>query len=266
MPGDVMSHRLRRAPSRGYDISYEDVGSGPPIVLLNGLSGRAAEWRELGFVDRLAPPYRVLSVDPLGHGSSDTPHEWELYLAPMVGSDVLAAMDHAGVERAAVWGYSRGARLAAMVAAEHPDRVAALVAGGTDLLARPSPEVSPSTEALCRGDWDSFWNTFDIAVSDRDRVDMMRSDPRAIGAADVGWHRSEYAVDLDRISAPTLLYCGGGDEPEALAATAAALGVEVHVIGRGDHFATFMDVEALVPLVLGHLDRTDVRAALSGSA
>ncbi len=69
-----MVDRTKRARSRGYDISYEDVGTGVPVVLINGLSGRAAEWRDLGFVDRLCPPYRVLSVDPLGHGLSDTPH------------------------------------------------------------------------------------------------------------------------------------------------------------------------------------------------
>ena len=80
-------------------------------------SGRAAEWRDLGIVDRLATTHRVLSVDSLGHGTSDGPYEWEAYRAPAIGDDIVAAMDDAGVERASIWGYSRGAWMAAMVAA-----------------------------------------------------------------------------------------------------------------------------------------------------
>ena len=130
----------------------------------------------------------------------------------MVGADIVAAMDHAGVDRASRWGYSRGARLAAMVAADYPDRVAALIVGGADLVTPSSHEIPPTTDALCRGDWDAFWDSFG-EVSDRDRAEIMLCDPRALGAADVGFRRSDYVLDLGRISAPTLLYCGGGDEP-----------------------------------------------------
>jgi hypothetical protein len=36
----------------------------------------------------------------------------------------------------------------------------------------------------------------------------------------------------------------------------------VEVIGDGDHFATFTEVDAVVPLVLAHLGRDDVREAI----
>ena len=41
-------------------------------------------------------------------------------------------------------------------------------------------------------------------------------------------------------------------------ATAAALGVPVTIVGDGDHWSTFTDVDALVPLVLGHLERVAI--------
>ncbi len=253
-----MPAHTRRATSRGYGISYEDVGTGFPIVLINGFSGRAAEWRNLGFVDRLAPPYRVLSVDSLGHGLSDAPHGWDAYQAPMIGEDIVAAMDDAGVGRTALWGYSRGARLAAMIASEYPERVAALIVGGADLITPADPEIPATTDALCRGDWDAFWEAFG-EVSDRDRTEIMLCDPRALGAVDIASRRSAYVLDLGRIVAPTLLYCGGGDEPiEEMDATAAALGVPVTIVGDGDHWSTFTDVDALVPLVLGHLERVEI--------
>ncbi len=223
-------------------------------MLINGWSGRAAEWRDLGIVDRLATTHRVLSVDSLGHGTSDGPHEWEAYLAPAIGDDIVAAMDDAGVERASIWGYSRGAWMAAMVASRRPDRVAALIAGGHDLVGSPNPEVPTTTEALCRGDWDAFWEAFGD-VSERDRAEMLLCDPRAIGAADLGGRRSSYVVDLGRINAPTLLYCGGGDEPEGMEPAGRALGVPVEVVGDADHFTTFTDVDGIVPLVLEHLRR-----------
>jgi pimeloyl-ACP methyl ester carboxylesterase len=250
-----MEHRVRRATSRGFGISYEDTGSGRPIALINGFSGRAAEWRDLGIVDRLASRHRVLSIDALGHGLSDGPHDWDAYLAPAISDDIVAALDDADVERAVLWGYSRGAWMAAMIASRHPDRVTGLIAGGSDLVALPDPEVPATTEALCRGDWDAFWEAFG-EVSDRDRAEMLLCDPRAIGAVDLGSRRSSYVVDLAGISAPTLLYCGGGDEPEELAATARALGVPLQVVGDAGHFETFAKVDLVVPIVLGFLERT----------
>jgi pimeloyl-ACP methyl ester carboxylesterase len=249
-----MVHRVRKTVSRGYGISYEDAGSGFPIALINGFTGRAAEWRDLGIVDRLASSHRVLSVDSLGHGLSDGPHDWEAYMAPAISDDIVAALDDAGIERTAIWGYSRGAWMAAMIAARHPERVAALIAGGSDLVGLPDPGVPATTEALCRGDWDAFWDAFG-EVSDRDRAEILLCDPRAIGAADLGSRRSSYVVDLAQITAPSLLYCGGGDEPEELQETAKALGVPVAVVGNAGHFETFAEVDAIVPLVLALLER-----------
>ncbi len=70
------------------------------------------------------------------------PHEPDAYGWPAVAADVVAVMDAAGVDRATVWGYSRGAALAGAVAAEFPDRVAALIlTGGGDLT--PSTRRAP---------------------------------------------------------------------------------------------------------------------------
>ena len=118
--------------SRGHTISFEDAGTGPAIVLIPGWTMSAADWRDAGYIDRLATSHRVLAVDPLGNGLSDKPHELEAYGWPDVAADLVAAMDAAGVDRAVAWGYSYGAALAAAVAAEFPDRIAALIlcAGG----------------------------------------------------------------------------------------------------------------------------------------
>ena len=114
----------KTARSRGYTISYEDAGVGQVIVLITGATMSAADWRDAGYVDLLADDHRVLSVDPLGNGLSDKPRDPDAYGWPEVAGDVLAVMDAADVDRAVLWGYSRGGRLAAALAAENPDRAA----------------------------------------------------------------------------------------------------------------------------------------------
>jgi pimeloyl-ACP methyl ester carboxylesterase len=110
MEGTVQSPRqptVKTTTSRGYATSYEDVGEGPPIVLITGLGGSVRQMREDGYVDRLAASgCRVLAVDPLGHGESGKLCEWEPYLWPDVADDVLAVMDAEGIERVPLWGYS----------------------------------------------------------------------------------------------------------------------------------------------------------------
>ncbi len=76
----------KTAQSRGYTISYEDAGVGPVIMLIPGATMSAADWRDAGYVDRLASTHRVLSVDPLGNGQSDKPHDPDAYAWPTVAA------------------------------------------------------------------------------------------------------------------------------------------------------------------------------------
>src|SRR5881628_2408208 len=140
----------RIARSRGYAISYEDAGEGSPVVLVPGYMQSAADYREAGYVDRLAAKHRVLIVDPLGHGRSDKPHEADAYRAPGVAADLIAVLDAAGLDRAALWGYSRGAGLAGMAAIEFPRRLTALILGGAALTQPPPTEMPPWVAHCCR--------------------------------------------------------------------------------------------------------------------
>jgi pimeloyl-ACP methyl ester carboxylesterase len=138
--------------SRGYAISYEDVGEGSPVLLVPGFMQSAADYRLDGYVDRLAATQRVLVVDPLGHGRSDKPHDPEPYRSPGVAADVIAVLDAAGLKRAALWGYSRGAWLGCMAAIEFPHRLTALILGGAGLTQPPPRELPPWVDALSRAD------------------------------------------------------------------------------------------------------------------
>jgi pimeloyl-ACP methyl ester carboxylesterase len=158
-------------------------------------------------------------------------------------------MDAEHVDRAVVWGYSRGGGLAAALASGHPDRAAALILHDgvpQDVIAGTPP--LPHAEALMRGDFGPMWAAFDFSEDDR-RYDEEVNDPRALGALWSEPRRSGLAIDLGRIVAPTLVV-GGDDDPDVANTVADALGVKLHVIPGLDHIQAFSRPDLVMPLVL----------------
>jgi pimeloyl-ACP methyl ester carboxylesterase len=244
------------ARSRGYAISYEDAGQGSPVVLVPGLMGSAFDCRQAGYIEGLATSRRVLVVDPLGHGKSDKPHEAEAYAAPDVAADVIAVMDAAGVERAALWGYSWGAWLACMAAVEFPQRFNALILGGVGL-SEPWTGVPPWADALARSDWAACWSLFQHPLSPEAKLHFEEvNDPIAVAAVVKGGLRSAYVFHLGRVSVPTLVYVGSDDNPDGVMPTARELKTELQVLEGCDHFGAFSEVDRVMPLAVAFLKTT----------
>jgi pimeloyl-ACP methyl ester carboxylesterase len=122
--------------SAGLQIAYLDAppasGQGEPIVLVHGFaSSHLVNWVNPLWVKTLTEAgRRVIALDNRGHGRSDKPHDPEAYRTPIMAADVRRLLDHLGLERADVMGYSMGARITAFLAAAHPDRVRSIVLGG----------------------------------------------------------------------------------------------------------------------------------------
>jgi pimeloyl-ACP methyl ester carboxylesterase len=113
--------------SNGVRLRYVEQGSGPPIVLLHGLTGTLdRHFIANGVFATLAKDHRAIAVDLRGHGKSDKPHEPAAYGEEMA-RDVVRLLDHLKVQRAHVLGYSLGAMIAGRLATLHPERVASLV-------------------------------------------------------------------------------------------------------------------------------------------
>lgn len=245
----------KKAASRGFAISYEDEGHGSPVVLIPGFMQSAAEFQEAGYVDRLAPKWRVLSIDPLGHGKSDKPHDPEPYRSPGVASDVIAVMDAAGIESATLWGYSRGAWLAGMTAIEFPDRLTALIIGGGALTGPPPTQMPGWVEPLLRAEWAAYWSIFPIPLSPEVQARFeAANDPKALANERIGRIESAYTFDLERISVPALIYCGEDDEPEDVVPTAEALNTEVHVVAGCDHAGAFYEMDRVMAFAIPFLE------------
>jgi pimeloyl-ACP methyl ester carboxylesterase len=122
--------------SAGVRIAYIDArpaaGPGDPIVLVHGFaSTHAVNWVNPLWVKTLTEAgRRVIALDNRGHGESDKPHDPAAYATAIMAEDVARLLDHLGLERADVMGYSMGARNTAFLALAHPARVRSIVLGG----------------------------------------------------------------------------------------------------------------------------------------
>jgi pimeloyl-ACP methyl ester carboxylesterase len=112
---------------RARTLAYESIGEGDRVVVLvHGLLLDARSNR--GTARRLADAgFRAVSLDLLGHGASDRPDHASEHRIDMYGEQVVALLDHLGVDTAVLVGTSLGANTALFVAAHHPDRVRGLV-------------------------------------------------------------------------------------------------------------------------------------------
>ena len=73
---------------------------------------------------------RVIALDNRGHGASTKLYDPAAYHSRLMAADLAALLDHLELQRADVMGYSMGARIAAFLALESPQRLRSVVFGG----------------------------------------------------------------------------------------------------------------------------------------
>jgi len=116
--------------SAGVQIRYTDHGTGEPVVLIHGFTGRLDVWSQFGVQGELAKAFRVIALDCRGHGESGKPHDPEKYGAEMA-EDVIRLLDHLGIKKAHLVGYSMGARLTGYLLANRPERLITATLGAS---------------------------------------------------------------------------------------------------------------------------------------
>lgn len=112
------------ADVNGLHQYYETHGSGAPLVLLHG-GMLTIDLNFATLIPTLAQTHTVIGVEAQGHGRTadiDRPVTYE-----NLANDVVALLDHLGIDRAAVLGHSMGGGTALELAVSHPDRVSAIV-------------------------------------------------------------------------------------------------------------------------------------------
>jgi pimeloyl-ACP methyl ester carboxylesterase len=226
--------------NNGVTLAYDDIGQGDCIVLIHGFaSNRNENWRRVGWYGAIERKrMRLLALDQRGHGESAKPHDEASYRNDVLLGDVIALMDHAGVKRAHVMGYSMGARTALAFGLTHPDRVNHLIAGGVgDKLFDTRPAGHPMRDAMLAENVDAISEP--LLRSFRTFAEEQGEDCEALAACaselDFGLARE----NLSMIAVPTLIVAGGRD---ALAGSAQRLadiipGARAVTLPGCDHFS-----------------------------
>jgi pimeloyl-ACP methyl ester carboxylesterase len=205
------------------EIAFRDEGEGEPIVLVHGFaSNKEVNWVYPGWVTTLMRAgRRVIALDNRGHGESSKLYDPTDYHSAVMAEDVRALLDHLGIGRADVMGYSMGARNTAFLALAHPQRVRAAIFGGLGIglvegVGDPEP-IARALEAPALVDVsDSTGYMF------RAFAEKTHSDLRALAACIRGARQTLSRDEVARFAMPVLIAVGSIDDvagsPEALAA------------------------------------------------
>ncbi|MGI5219422.1 alpha/beta fold hydrolase [Nocardia sp. CA-290969] len=187
------------------ELFYHDEGSGEPLVLLHGAASSSVCFDDCA--GPLARKRRVVRPDLRGMGRSSRidslrPTDWV--------EDLLALLDHLGLDRVDLAGTSLGARIATRFALDHPDRVMTLTLDAPMVFAEPAgeelidqifgPDRDPGmAETLRRwhgADWEAVTSTYLRLRQSRELQEFL-----------------DFRQDLERLGMPVLLTRGDDDDP-----------------------------------------------------
>src|SRR3569833_2302005 len=186
------------------DIAYLDQGEGDPIILVHGFaSTKEINWVNPSWFTTLTRAgYRVIALDDRGHGAAAKLYDPADYDTEKMADDVRALMDHLGLARADVMGYSMGARITAFLALAHPGRVRSALLGGLGIhlvdgvglpLGIADAMEAPSLDDLT----DPMQRMF------RAFAEQTKSDLRALAACIRGSRQTLTVDEVASIAAPT---------------------------------------------------------------
>src|SRR3954452_8831309 len=112
------------ADVNGLHMYHEVHGAGSPLVLLHG-GILTIDLNFATLIPTLAASHQVIGVELQGHGRTA---DIDRAIPPAaLAADVVALLDHLGIERAHVLGHSMGGAVALELAVSHPDRVRSVV-------------------------------------------------------------------------------------------------------------------------------------------
>jgi 3-oxoadipate enol-lactonase len=220
-----VSDRQEIVRAAGADLATRlDGAAGAPwIVLSNGLASTYESWDAQ--IDALTRTHRVLRYDTRGHGRSSAP-PGPYSFADLTG-DMVALMDHYGIEDADLMGLSMGGMTMLGMAIDHPSRTRRVVCCDARADAAPAFVASWDARIAAIRDGGGMGAIVETTLERWFTADFRERKPSAIGAAAAmilatspegyigcatALKRLDYKRSLGRIAAPVLYVCGAQDQ------------------------------------------------------
>jgi class 3 adenylate cyclase len=269
--------------SDGLRIAFQVTGEGPLDLVMCEPSGASFDhlgdfppWRS--FVERLAQFARVITFDRRGTGLSDRPTRPEQISLEARADDLLAVLDAAHSERAAVLGIAAGSWAGALFAASHPERASALILHHPWVKALWAPDYPWGATVEERAEDEAFitehWGTAKGAKWDLDFVaPSLAADPQLVDQWAAVGRRSETLAEviqsrrlhaqmdlrgvLPSIRVPTLVINKNGDPAESRYVAERIPGAELMLFDDGDMAPFAGDVDAVPGAIREFLERLD---------
>jgi len=252
----------------GVKLHYRFDGdeSLPVLVLSNSLGTSLDMWQPQ--IAALTQRFRVLRYDTRGHGQSSVTEG--PYSIAQLGGDVIALLDHLGLQRVHFCGLSMGGITGMWLGVHHADRLDKLILCNTAAYIGPPENWTNRAAAVERDGVASIaaavvdkWLTPDFAAQQADLVQTLRTmlgatDARGYAANCLAVRDSDLRNDVQRITPPTLVIAGTGDIPTPPADgrylaenIPGARYVELYAA----HLSNLQQVEGFNQAVLAFLDR-----------
>jgi pimeloyl-ACP methyl ester carboxylesterase len=117
------------ADVNGINLYYETHGTGKPLILLHGGLGSGEMFGPI--LPALSANHQVIAVDLQGHGrTADIDRPIDIRL---MADDIAALIDHLGLDKPDIVGYSLGGGVAFFTAVKYPDKVGKLVVAAANI-------------------------------------------------------------------------------------------------------------------------------------
>jgi len=239
------------APVNGIEMYYEVHGTdGPPLVLVHG----GATTIDLSFaaiLPALAAHRRVIAVELQGHGhTADTDRELSL---ETLADDLVALLDHLGVERADFLGYSLGGLVALRTVVRHPDRVDHVVLAATHYRHDGyHPEITAPEQTSDRlpteADFTAMVEAYTSVAPDPSHFEAILEKLQPLAHGFPEWTEDE----LGSITAPTLLVIGDTDFiriEHAARMHELIPGAQLAILPNTGHMAVTRRADLLLPMI-----------------
>jgi pimeloyl-ACP methyl ester carboxylesterase len=218
----------------GVRLHYEETGSGTPLIFVHEFAGDHRSWEPQ--LRHFGRRYRAITYAARGYPPSDVPESPTAYSQARAADDILAVLDHLGIDRAHVCGLSMGGFATLHFGFRHPTRAKSLCVAGCGYGAEPDRRAVFRAEAdavVARLRTDGMVDFAQRYAFGPTRVQFEAKDPRgfaeflaqlaehsALGSANtqLGCQKErpslyDLQAEMAALTVPTLILTGDEDWP-----------------------------------------------------